>query len=71
MTVYINVGAAMYLKDSYEENKMQQKEFVETLYSDIKKLTTKNLLDADSVGALAELFTELANRLKEEEESGK
>lgn len=67
MTVYINVGAAMYLKDSYEENKMQQKEFVETLYSDIKKLTIRNLLDADSVGALAELFTELANRLKEEE----
>lgn len=70
MTVYINVGAAMYLKDSYEENKMQQKEFVETLYSDIKKLTTRNLLDADSVGALAELFTELANRLKEEESCG-
>lgn len=67
MTIYTTLNATMYLTGSSKEDKLQQKQFVETVYSSIKKLAASKLLDSDSVEALAELTTELANRLKEEE----
>ena len=71
MTIYTTVNASMYLTDSPKEDKLQQKEFVETLYSGIKRLASAKLLDSGNVEALAELTTELANRLKEEENCDK
>lgn len=44
---------------------------VETIYSIIKQHATKRgALTSNGVGALAEMTTELANRLKEEESCG-
>lgn len=67
MTIYTTLNATMYLTESPKEDNLQQKQFVETVYSSIKKLASTKLLNSDNVAALAELTTELANRLKEEE----
>lgn len=71
MTIYTTLNATMYLTESPKEDNLQQKQFVETVYSSIKKLASTKLLNSDNVAALAELTTELANRLKEEENCDK
>lgn len=55
------------LKVSDEESEYSPKIFVDKLYRYIKMLVVAKQLSSDNVGALAELTTELANRLKEEE----
>lgn len=59
------------LKVSDEESEYSPEIFVDKLYRYIKMLVVAKQLSSDNVAALAELTTELANRLKEEEESGK
>lgn len=55
------------LKVSDEESEYSPEIFVDKLYRYIKMLVVAKQLSSDNVAALAELTTELANRLKEEE----
>ena len=55
------------LKISDEISEYSPELFVDKLYHYIKFLAVSEQLNSDNVAALAELTTELANRLKEEE----
>lgn len=55
------------LKVSDEEPEYSPEIFVDKLYRYIKMLVVAKQLSSDNIAALAELTTELANRLKEEE----
>ena len=55
------------LKVSDEESEYSPEIFVDKLYRYIKMLVVAKQLSSDNIAALAELTTELANRLKEEE----
>ena len=59
------------LKISDEIPEYSPELFVDKLYHYIKFLAVSEQLSSDNVAALAELTTELANRLKEEESCDK
>jgi len=58
-------------KISDEISEYLPENFIEEVYDDIKVLTCIKILKSSHIEALAELFTELANRLKEEESCDK